>query len=296
MCHGSSHRSTPAEAQALLSAVAEGELAAAAVDQASLKVLTSEVSTTQRWDGVTNNGGEHLTPAGGAYMFWPRVKSAAGSVRHHASVTEPNSDQELTCDVANLGTSYVANIWIGSNGGTEAFAEFTYITTSPPYDLGDGDVPLFAFVKVDKSGKVISTSIAPDPPWANNGPTSLRATRIDSKTGKRFVRKVVPGGIRTHIDTGGDAESYVLGDEVEITQALKQADMPMIPHPFKNVDSGHSVILLDPVGSMCQGLCDLHSSGDSVATLLHEGYLKLGNTALKRACPPGVMPVSVSWK
>src|SRR3990167_709514 len=64
-------------------------------------------------------------------------------------------------------------------------AQQRYVQASPPYNLGDGDVPLFVFVVVNSLGKIESTYVAQDPPWANNGPTNIQPDFIDLQ-GRKF--------------------------------------------------------------------------------------------------------------
>ena len=86
----------------------------------------------------------------------------------------------------------------------------------------------------------------------------------------------------------------------EITQAVKQADMPLIPHPFGGDLTGKTIVLIDPVSRMCEQLLRMHgefaSSPESIGMLLHRDYLRVGNTPLARNAPPGVMPVAAAWR
>ena len=86
--------------------------------------------------------------------------------------------------------------------------------------------------------------------------------------------------------------------EIEITQAVKQADMGLIPQPFSPEDGmvDRTVVLLDPVSPLMAKLLALHEAGESINTLLHEGYLRVDNAALSRATPPGVMAAAGKWR
>jgi hypothetical protein len=78
---------------------------------------------------------------------------------------------------------------------------------------------------------------------------------------------------------------------------MKQADMPLIPHPFHGNDlTGLTVVLLDPVSALTERLLRLHDGGESIGGLLYEDHLRLDNAPLVRAGPAGVMPVAPRWK
>jgi hypothetical protein len=165
--------------------------------------------------------------------------------------------------------------------------------------LGDGEIDgSFIFLLVDGLGDVVSTYQAPDPPWAHNGPTDIRPSRVDLATGKTFKR--VSGLTASAVATDDallagllDGSLDAAMTEIEITQAVKNADMPLIPHPFTGNDlTGRTVVMLDPMHRAVRTLHDMQQAGESVSGLFHSGRIKIGNTPLTRAAPPGVMPVS----
>ena len=275
--------------------VTQGKLANAAVGQAQLKTTTGEVSTTSATTLLTLPGGE--------YGFYPTIRSSASSA---------NTFKALIGGVdhfshADLGTSYLTRIVLGSSAAQTTFAQQRYVQASPPYDLGNGEVPLFVFALVDALGNILATYVAADPPWANNGRTIIRPEFMDAQ-GRGFRRrKVMPF---TWQEAKNDpVKRAQFADQLanaplelyEITQAVKQADMPLIPHPFQGNDlTGKTVVLIDPVSRICEGLLRMHeefsSAPESVAELLHGDYLRLGNTPLPRSAPPGVIAVSANWK
>jgi len=82
---------------------------------------------------------------------------------------------------------------------------------------------------------------------------------------------------------------------VEVTQELKQRDMPLIPHPFPDANpAAEQVVLLDPVGEAAELLHALHATGEDVNRLLAERAIVLDNQALDAATPPGVQ--AVRWR
>jgi len=273
----------------------------AAVGQAQLKSTTGEVSTTAIK--------ALLTLPGGQYGFYPQIKSSgAGGVAMHASIAVGiNADVQTDLSLhmtSAIGTTYLTRITLGHASGTETIsAQQRFVQASPPYDLGDGEVPLFVFAMVDSLGKVIATYSAPDPPWANNGPTIIRPEFVDAQgRGFRRRRKMTYTWAQAKDDplkrTIFVAELTSAPREVyEITQAVKQADMPLIPHPFTgNAMTGRTIVLIDPVSAMAEKLLAVNDADLSVADLLHGDYLRLDNTPLTRAVPPGVLAVAANWK
>jgi len=167
---------------------------------------------------------------------------------------------------------------------------------------------------IDGADAIVATCTAPDPPWANNGPTSIRPDFWKDKRSAALQKKSPPEPEdllpmkrvlkrAAAPEQGGDLEAYLDSlrkpqyEEVEVTQAVKQRDMPLIPHPFIGNDlTGLRVVLLEPVGALCECLSALHAGEESIADLLHNGYLILDNDPLDLAAPPGVIPVRFRWK
>jgi|GEM_PF-2212594 len=228
-------------------------------------------------------GGNVLLP-GGQYGFYPQIKQIGGSaVEVQINFTGP------------LGLNYVTPISMATPGfAGGAMASQRYIQASPPYDLGEGEVPLFVFALVDGAGKVMASYVAPDPPWANNGPTDIRPTHY--RDGKGYQRRRVKP-----IEDTPEAKLAALRspefEEVEVTTAFKNADMALIPHPFRGeLPAGSALVLLDPVAALTADLLALHESEESVAILLLQDYLRIDNRALKRRCPPGVVAHGAKWR
>lgn len=253
--------------------------ATAFVGQSQLKTTISEVSSA-----VTTNT---LLP-GGTYGFYPQTKVSIGSTVSMYilnSATEP-----LT-----YGTYIGFNISAGTG-----YAQQRYVQASPPYDLGDGEIGQFIFAVVDNAtGKIETVYAAPEAPWHLNGPTDTRADYYD-KDRRGWRKQPVTNTTWTTDPITGLAVprvEVVSYETIEITQAIKQADMPRIPHPFQNnALTGKTVVLLDPVSDFTWHLAHLREQGESVNELLHSDYLRIDNIALTRAGPPGVMVVPVKWR
>lgn len=278
------HASTTAVANKLLALNASGvmpcsitgeaaSVAAASISQSKLKTTTGEVSTTAL--------SLSLTLPGGGYGFYPQVRSSF------------NTDIGAHIAVSLAATTYITNITLGSSDGYTKYAQQRYIQASPPYNLGDGEIPLFVFALVNKSGEVQAMYSAPEAPWHNNGPTSIRPD-IYAEDGRRFrrVRKELSPEL---LLKNPRLETHHLQ---EITQAVKQADMGLIPHPFLGNDlTGLTVVLIDPVSDhthrAAEVFCECH---DEHHDLYYKNKLVIDNAALNRNAPPGVQVAGVKWK
>lgn len=278
--------------------IVEPLIGPAAVTQSKLKTTTG--STSLSAGGGTTNGQNYILP-GGEYNFFPTTKFMTSG--------------DGTVDTAHLypSTDYAAYFHMyvdgGSTGTTTYYLQVRYVQACPPYNLGDGDIPLFIFARIMADGSVPCTWIAQDPPWANNGPTVIRPDYING-SGMEFKRlKRIVAEHKT-----AEAARLALGldkflermatdplEMVEITQALKQADMQLIPHPFGKLRiNGHvtpaPVVLISPLGALCERLRDLNDAGESISDLIHGGHLILDNTRMNVSAPPGVMAVRARWK
>jgi hypothetical protein len=262
---------------------AQARIGAAAVGQGQLKTSTGFVSVY--------NTSNNLILAGGQYGFYPYLSRDAtgtgGESRH--------------LNIGNASFTDVTYIYL-SNGGANLYASQRYIQASPPYDLGDGEIPLFVFALVEADGRISSVYTAPDPPWANNGPTNIRPDCwIGGKSHQArciVLPKPAPDAPANAWEAWADSMAAQPTHElIEVTQAIKQADMPLIPHPFLGNDlSGRTVVLLDPVSPLTERLLLLHEAGESINALLHEDYLRVDNSAILRKAPPGVISCAARWK
>jgi hypothetical protein len=272
----------------------QDDIASSAIGQGELITTTDIVSTSSL--SLVN-----LTFAGGSYGFYPQIRE-----------TSPTAVDAQLAFVANMGSSYVTNIAMKVQTSGTIFAQQRYVQASPPYDLGDGEIPLFIFAVVNAAGNIESIGASPDPVWANNGPTNIRADRLDKVSGRKFKTiHDLPPGLENPLPDTAPLQARInhqqaLAEfmktpaykEIEITAAFKNSDMDLMPHPFIANDlTGKTIVLLDPVSSVIEELLLLHESGESVNELLHEGYFNIDATTPKASNgPPGVQIVSVDWK
>jgi hypothetical protein len=263
------------------------EIGAATVAQAWLKTTTGIVATA----GSTE---EVLTLPGGEYGFFPQAKISASGGGNRVAFRGMSTSE-----------SYVTSIGLSADSGYSAYAQQRYVQASPPYDLGDGEIPLFIFVKLSALGAVLASYVAPEAPWHYNGPTDIRAERYSAdRRGYRKMKQFIAehGSIRAAVAAGMTRDAAALAYrsspliETEITQAIKNADMGLIPHPFGNLAAGETVVLLDPVSPLVSRLATLHEAGESISDVLHGGNLIVTNNEVVRAAPPGVLTVQARWK
>jgi hypothetical protein len=191
------------------------------------------------------------------------------------------------------------------------------VTASPPYDLGDGEIPLFVFLRINKvTKKVISTYIADTPPWAYNGPTKIRpdvwTTDNDGKINTKALsvnnyylavenynlKKALKVAIPKNEDIrlfSTDKKLQLRSEKIlaPIDHERKNRDMALIPHPFVE-DAEHEIVLVDPCETM--GLCEDMEDGEDISKLIMDGYIEINNTELTRAMPNCVKAHGFSWK
>ena len=256
------------------------------IAQGALKSTTGEVS-----DGGTAS--VNLVLPGGEYGFYPRLKgnnSDTQSSSIYSSATAP--------------TTYATYINLYSAVAFVKYAQQRYIQASPPYDLGDGSIEQFVFALVSSTGKVVNAYAAPEAPWHNNGPTDIRADYYEAGRGYRKIKQFFAehGSVKAALAKGLSREQIADSIhnspliEVEITQAIKNADMNLIPHPFGVVPAGHTVVLLDPVSPLMGKLACLCEGGESICELLHSGDLIVTNTEVSRIRPSGVITTACRFR
>lgn len=295
------------EAKIAALAVSEGKLAASAVAQGKLKTTTGTVTSSTGAPALATLGG-------GEYGFYPQISyfGGGGNSAKGANIGGDLGTPNFTD--TNWGTTYQTRIALLGDSNQAAQAQQRWVTASPPYDLGDGDVVHFIFSVVNAAGRVEMTYEATEPPWANNGPTVInplgRMLRLANVTGKlrdaandMARRTAYLAALAKAHDMMHSTDPAVIAQVVSVltapvTQTEKQADMPLIPHPFLgNNLTGKTVVLLDPMGGMTEELwLAKEYGGDSISEILHGDYLVLDADPLARAAPPGVCAIRARWK
>lgn len=254
------------------------------IAQGALKTTTGDVSNSFTI-------ASHLTLPGGTYGWYPQTWISGGNATTGQVI--------ISNPVGNVNTSAVTLIYVDATGMSQGSlnARQRYVQASPPYNLGNGDIPLFIFALVDSLGHIKSTYIAPDPPWANNGPTDIRADYYRNGIGFKKPQLTHEQQIRLRDPKQRDAVLRELAEteDVELTYAVKNSNMLFIPHPFTNT-VGMTVILLDTLTTFGDHIGDLHTAGERISDFLHEGDIVVDNVPINCITPPGVIAVAASWK
>jgi hypothetical protein len=222
--------------------VVEAMVGSGAISRTKLKSTTASQSVSVGGSGGTAS----ITPTGGDYSMGWFAGAAFSTISYRLD-----------------GATYSASVRFSNSDAVSrtAYLYSRYIQASPPYNLGNGNIPLFVFAAIDNNtGKVIAASAAEDPPWAYHGPTDITADRYDEQ-GRGWR-----------------------GD-VEITQAVKQADMPLYPHPWAidEMAGDYRVVMLNPFDEKITTL----ATGE-ITQALHNGAIKIGATVTGLHTPPGV--------
>lgn len=253
------------------------------VGQGDLKTGIGSVSVT--------NASSLLVLPGGQYGFYPQISlSGSGGAASSFGVTiYPTSSGSITNFSA---TSYIHINALQTGFPATGTATQRYVTSSPPYNMGDGEVGGFIFALVNNAGDVVASYAADTPPWAYNGPTDICATHKCKITGKKFNNKLKQRNLDEIMS--GAPVSYEMQ---EITNELKNRDMALIPHPFGQVPTGHRVILLDPMSDKVSRMIEYQNAGgNELSEALTKGYIKIDNDTIKRSCPKSVIPCKFKWK
>lgn len=278
------------EGDAAAPRILEPAYGASSINQAALKSTTASGSVAI---GAGSAGIYVLT--GGTYSWW-----TAGSNSTLGGMGFGNSDTAA-------GTIGLEN----PDGGSRTFyVDERYIQASPPYDLGDGEIPLFVYALMNKAGEVEGTRISQDPLWAYHGPTNIAVQiRRDGKSYRMERQYVIDGlsPIKIINGTNAAAKEKMLGRllsdpmvEVEVDHAWKNRDMNLYPHPFMGSDlTDKTVIMLDPMSKEVEQMyaiqcgCGAQEIRDSI--LLNKKII-IGNSPMKRSAPNGVTIVGARWK
>ena len=262
--------------------VVNAMMAGSAIKQGNLSTALQQNSGT-----VASGGGSvNITYTGGAYSMLAGWSSTPGNLSVNA--------------IPSSSYLWGMNFYNGSGTNTPYKFQSRYITASPPYDLGDGEIPLFIYALIDSVGNIVAIDTAIDPAWANNGPTNIRPD-FYSEAGVGFQKKCI---ITPEINNMSRAERVAAIRslpvmDIEVTQAIKNADMDIVPHPYVGTDLaglGLTVILLDPVSDCVRELAELRDAGDDIHQIINDGQLIIGNTPLPRSGPGGLMIPSVRWR
>lgn len=285
------------------------------VGQSQLKtsvgsMVVSALATGRSQPGFARGS---VTLPGGVYGMYPTVNST-----EVISVSQGGSAVVTTTlghgsggNIARVGAlaMTVGSGPLSSNSDSTATINATvsqrYVTASPPYNIGHGDIAHFIFLKYDSNNEIVAQYIADTPPWAYNGPTDIRPTDFEDDGHGGIIKKklvICQGDCPTHPSEGGDPAEYAAfmvnptTELVVIDNDMKNADMGLIPHPFDELEDGERVVLLDPTSDLVDQLAIMHEVGEDIAKLIAEGHVVIGDEITDCNKPDGVCVHQVSWK
>lgn len=282
---------TDSGALAALNSVSQSTINGNSVGQSEIK------TASQTLTGVTTE----FTATGGVYILGFDYQ------RNNSSSSKFTSERDGGSNDSSYAATWDYSAGIASNDQGRIY----YISASPPYDMGDGEVALFIHALINNTtGEVDTMSIAQDPPWAYNGPTDIvpdiympDGTLLKRMRNKASMTRTLAQakGLGGSAIAEWAAEYRELPEEmIEVTQSIKNADMDLIPDPWtpNKVRPGQTAVLLDPVSPIVQDLAAMYKDREGsveVATIVRE-YLNIGNTPTTRKGPQGLLIPTISWK
>ena len=180
-----------------LDTVGESEIDAGAVHTAELATATDSDTFSVTCSSSVGIARQVKALSGGDYGLF--VKTSITSVS--------GTDGQCWFGLASASSSTVSSsinislcgAQVGSGGGVtgrtyNGSSNNTYISSSPPYDFGNGEFILMPYVLLNEHDEIVSVSLRETPPWIYNGPTNVRAEKVEGirdKKGKLLrVKKV----------------------------------------------------------------------------------------------------------
>ena len=282
--------------------VGQSEIAANSVGQSEIKTTYQEVSFNNGNTGTTN--GIYFTATGGAYCMGHQVRANVAQGVNDFIAFKRRGESPSTTDIAR----WIFEVTTDVSGGYIGYGRLHYINSSPPYDLGFGDIPLFVFIKRNKITKdIIAVSLSVDAPWHYNGKTDITPSSYDKdgtvyKDFSQFELDLIGQGKTLKNELRGTGRAAALDNlnasptiRIELVQAMKNIDMPDIPQPFNDITNNEEVIVLNPQSNTCIDLLTLYKQGESIAEIIHEGGVIIGNIPMIRGFDPSVQCFDVNW-
>lgn len=265
--------------------VNQDSIAAGAVHQGELDTSTASGSTS-----ITKQATGTVALTGGTYSWW--TAGADGDTMWFGAGNTAAGTIGLYNNAGGIGSS-------------SFYRDERYINASPPYDLGDGEIPLFIFAMIEPNSKIKSIEVAPDPTWAYHGETCIIPHRIDRKTGKKyrtvkackstgnFIKDERKANPKLWLDVLSERDA-IIDREIEITTDFKNSDIDTHPHPwvYNSPDffNGSTIVMLNPYGKPMEKLRQIYEAGGSreVMNLIMEGYVNISGSTLAGVTPEGV--------
>lgn len=279
------------------SAVGQSEIASGAVHRSELETATASGSTN-----ITSDSSNDVALTGGDYSWWT------------GSGEEYQGTGQIVFGHGDTAAGVLGLYNLSANRSLLFYRNERYIQSSPPYDMGDGEIPLFIFLLIDNAtGEPCCIEVAQDPTWAYHGPTDITPDRMDKAMGRKYkrVRMIEDSGLTPSQARLVNAElfnEYRRGrkaletHEIEIDATFKNSDMNIASNPWvynkPDYFAGKTPVLLNPFASPMQHLYDLQSEvhASEVRDLIQENHFSIKNESLNLKGPQGVQVVDFDWR
>ncbi len=122
----------------------------------------------------------------------------------------------------------------------------------------------------------------------------MKEVEYDLLTQGKDIRSELRGANKTAV---ADRLKDDIMVSVEIGQAMKNADMSLIPHPFRNNDlTGKTIAVINPQSDICETLLLLHERGDSISELFYNGDIVIEDSPLIRGFDSSIKCFNISYK
>lgn len=248
--------------------ITQTKIANSAVGQAQLKTTTQGITSN-----TIGNGGVFIYQftSAGAYAFTPIYTAAGGTIGNLTLFTDSSVGWATAAYPSVEGTRRTPG------SGTHTVT-IRYVQSSPPWSFGDGDIPLFVWLRF-WGRKLAGIVVCPDAPW-NYAIHEQRRAHLDLD----------------NIEEGIDS----LGSPRELTREEKLSFHDKCPHPWAHAPDnkeGQQIVLLDPVSGMMEKLLKVHEEADiGVGELIEKDYLRFGNEDLPRARVGADLVVEPKWR
>ena len=219
--------------------------------------------------------------------------------------------------VMSHGSTYAAKVGVNRVGTSTitAYLYSRYVQASPPYDLGNGEIPIFIYALIAKSGNalgvpagtILETSVAVDPAWAYNGPDHINPNNLIRMPDKSIVEMV---RVMPHTKEAAMADAGKMQENIQailhptyapeaVNMERKLRNMPNVPHPFTNpfLPTDAEVVLLDPLSPLAMAAHELvmEENHETIKEMLEHPSLVISPDPISGLItPPSVKGVAVT--
>lgn len=248
------------------------------VGQNELKTSTGSVSgsfSSGTFDNISLN----------AYSVFPDIEADQTNV----NMNPASSNASASPDSPQFRINAFSNTTVNYD------VAWRYVQSSPPYNLGDGQVGAFIYLNMNQDGSIKDVWISEDPPWYG--------------IGTHFV-----DGELHYVDLSGTSFDNVEKGKLTLKEWKNQLSKDYVPlsedpHRYKErrpkpFPGSNNVVILDPACDLCHELIEIHKNMIAVpeepnlTAVLSNGYFEVKNdvTDKRETSIPGVSIVEGAIK